>query len=140
MRLAQRTLKYLRLCRSLGIEKFIECLINNKVWIGMFSDYPALEKLHALGLAGKANLTLCATDPGINALKPNPAGYLRPCRAWGLTPEQVLYIGAGPTSMLRAPQIVRNKRKGPPTSNPDDVFFVSGFAELTRVLLNNYKS
>jgi FMN phosphatase YigB (HAD superfamily) len=52
--------------------------------------------LHALGLAPAVSLTLCATDPDINAFKPHPKGFLRACTLWGVPPEQVLYVGDRP--------------------------------------------
>ena len=36
------------------------------------SDYPADEKIHAMGL--EADLVIAATDKRVNALKPDPAG------------------------------------------------------------------
>ena len=62
----------------------------------MFSDYPSGEKLEALGLDKRLSLTLCATDPEINAFKPHPRGFLRACELWDLDPAEVLYIGDRP--------------------------------------------
>jgi len=64
--------------------------------IGVFSDYPAQEKLQTLGLDKQVKLTLCATDREINAFKPHPRGFLRACEYWGLRPEEVLYVGDRP--------------------------------------------
>ena len=61
--------------------------------LGVFSDYPAQEKLKALGLDSYVRLVLCSTDKEINAFKPHPRGYLRACEQWGLQPQEVLYIG-----------------------------------------------
>src|SRR5215475_14288976 len=47
----QRPLKYLRLCRRRGIEAFLTFLESKGIQAGMFSDYPVLDKLRALGLA-----------------------------------------------------------------------------------------
>ncbi len=89
----QRPLKYLRLCRRRGIEGFLAFLESKAIHIGVFSDYPTLNKLQALGLSCRTMLALCATDPDINAFKPHPKGFLRACAIWGLPPEEVLYIG-----------------------------------------------
>jgi HAD superfamily hydrolase (TIGR01549 family) len=89
----QRPLKYLRLCRRRGLEAFLMFLESKGIQVGVFSDYPVLEKLQALGLSGKMSLALCATDPEINAFKPHPKGFLHACALWGLSPEEVLYIG-----------------------------------------------
>jgi putative hydrolase of the HAD superfamily len=89
----QRPLKYLRLCRRRGLEAFLTFLDTQGVQVGVFSDYPVLDKLQALGLSGRMSLALCATDPAINAFKPHPKGFLHACARWGLFPAEVLYIG-----------------------------------------------
>lgn len=89
----QRPLKYLRLCRRRGIGEFLAFLESKAVYIGVFSDYPALNKLQALGLSCRTMLMLCATDPDINAFKPHPKGFLHACAIWGVPPEEVLYVG-----------------------------------------------
>jgi HAD superfamily hydrolase (TIGR01549 family) len=92
----QRPLKYLRLCRRRGLEAFLTFLKSKGFQVGVFSDYPALDKLQALGLAGTMSLTLCVTDPEINAFKPHPKGFLHACALWGFSPQEVLYIGDRP--------------------------------------------
>jgi HAD superfamily hydrolase (TIGR01549 family) len=92
----QRPLKYLKLCRRRGVEAFFDFLQQAHIRIGVFSDYPVTDKLQALGLAPAVSLTLCATDPDINAFKPHPRGFLRACALWGVPPEQVLYVGDRP--------------------------------------------
>jgi HAD superfamily hydrolase (TIGR01549 family) len=92
----QRPLKYLRLCRRRGIEAFLTFLESKGIQVGVFSDYPALDKLQALGLAERVSLVLSATDPAINAFKPHPKGFLHACALWGLPPAEVLYIGDRP--------------------------------------------
>lgn len=88
-----RPLKYLRWCRRKGVIQFFAEARQRGMRIGVFSDYPACEKLKALGLESYVQLILCATDHDVNAFKPHPRGFLRACEEWGLTPEQVLYVG-----------------------------------------------
>lgn len=92
----ERPLKYMRLCRRRGIERLLTFLEGRGVRAGVFSDYPVLGKLRALGLSGRMSLALCATDPGINAFKPHPKGFLHACALWGLSPAEVLYVGDRP--------------------------------------------
>jgi HAD superfamily hydrolase (TIGR01549 family) len=89
----QRPLKYLRLCKRSGLDGFLTFLDRRDIRVGMFSDYPVDDKLQALGLAGRMSLTLCATDPAINAFKPHPKGFLHACALWGVSPQEVLYVG-----------------------------------------------
>jgi HAD superfamily hydrolase (TIGR01549 family) len=92
----QRPLKYLRLCRRRGLEAFLTFLESKDIQVGVFSDYPVLDKLQTLGLAERMSLALSATDPAINAFKPHPKGFLQACALWGLPSAEVLYIGDRP--------------------------------------------
>ena len=94
--LYQRPLKYLRLCRRRGLTAFLTFLEHRGMQVGVFSDYPVMDKLRGLGCAERMSVALCATDPEINAFKPSPKGFLRACTLWGLRPEEVLYIGDRP--------------------------------------------
>ena len=61
--------------------------------LGVFSDYPPSAKLEALGVAGRFPVQLSATDPGINAFKPHPKGFLVGAKALGGGPSDVVYVG-----------------------------------------------
>jgi FMN phosphatase YigB (HAD superfamily) len=83
----------LRRCRRGGIERFLGYLASRGIPAGVFSDYPAREKLEALKLAEEISLVACATDAEINAFKPHPKGFVWSCERWGLEPSEVLYVG-----------------------------------------------
>lgn len=89
----ERPLKYLRLCRVAGLEPLLDLLDERGVHSGVLSDYPAKAKLQALGLDGRFSPVLCSTDPGLNALKPNPSGFLRASALWNIPPHEVLMVG-----------------------------------------------
>ena len=92
----QRPLKYLKWCKRPGLETFLTFLEGRGVKIGVFSDYPSVNKLKALGLTARMWPTLCSVDPSINALKPHPKGFRRACDLWELDPAEVLYVGDRP--------------------------------------------
>lgn len=94
--LYQRPLKYMALCRRRGLRAFLTFLQRRRIQIGVFSDYPVLEKLTSLGVADLMSVTLCATDPAINAFKPWAPGFTAACTLWGLHPHEVLYVGDRP--------------------------------------------
>jgi HAD superfamily hydrolase (TIGR01549 family) len=141
----QRPLKYLRLCRRRGIEAFFSFLEKNGVRIGVFSDYPVVDKLRALGLSKSVSLTLCATDPEINAFKPQPQGFWHACALWKVAPEEVLYVGdrlevdavgavaAGMPCALMVQKLGRFSRR----DLGKKVFTFSSFSELHYALLNS---
>jgi HAD superfamily hydrolase (TIGR01549 family) len=141
--LYQRPLKYLRFCRRRGLEAFCDFLENRGIQIGVFSDYPVMDKLKSLGVADRMSVALCATDPEINAFKPSPKGFLHACRLWGLRPEEVLYVGdrpevdavgalnAGMPCVILAPW-TRQERQG---DMPSAYKTFASFARLQRALL-----
>lgn len=86
-------LKYLKICRRRGMMEFFQFAADRGLRTGVFSDYPVREKLQGLGLHAPLTVELCATDPNINAFKPNPKGFLHACKLWNLEPGEVLYVG-----------------------------------------------
>jgi FMN phosphatase YigB (HAD superfamily) len=130
----------LRRCRRGGIEELLSSLASRGIPAGVFSDYPAREKLGALQLAEKIPLVACATDAEINAFKPHPRGFLWICERWGLGPAEVLYVGdrvevdAQGAANAGMPCAILSRRLGlaAKASSPDAVPFVrfSSFAGL----------
>jgi putative hydrolase of the HAD superfamily len=88
-----RPLKYLRYARARGIAQLLQWLASRNVKLGVLSDYPAEAKLRALGHFVEFDPVLCSTAPDIDALKPNPRGFLRACETWQLDPSETLMVG-----------------------------------------------
>jgi HAD superfamily hydrolase (TIGR01549 family) len=91
-----RPLKYLRICRSKGLERLLDLLDRSGVRAGVLSDYPAEPKLRAMGVDGRFAPVLCTSAPEVAALKPSPRGFLLACRSWRLSPGEVLFVGDRP--------------------------------------------
>ena len=87
----QRPLPLLAACRYVHVAEVFAGLRASGKRIAAFSDYPALAKLAALGL--QADVVVCATDPNIARLKPDPAGLLAILRQTGVAPRRALMIG-----------------------------------------------
>lgn len=92
-----RPLKYLRIARRRGLRDLLGLLEARGILVGALSDYPAREKLEALGIARSFSLVLSTTDPEINAFKPHPRGFTRACELWGIRPGEALYVGDRPS-------------------------------------------
>lgn len=86
-----RPLPYLMACRYPRLNELFAGLKRNGKKIGVFSDYPAREKLAALGLS--ADFIVSAQDNGIRRLKPHPLGLEFLMQQAGATPETTLMIG-----------------------------------------------
>jgi HAD superfamily hydrolase (TIGR01549 family) len=138
----QRPLKYLRRCRRAGIESLLGYLASRGIPAGVFSDYPAREKLEALHLAETISLIACATDAEINAFKPHPRGFLWACERWGLEPSEVLYVGdraavdATGAANAGMPCVIISRRLGLAAkgSLPDTFTRFSSFAGLQHAI------
>lgn len=89
----RRPLKYLRGQLAPGTLELLDRLQASGVHVGLLSDYPAAEKLEALGLAGRFSPILCSSDPGINRFKPDPRGFRVAAELWNLPTDQVLMVG-----------------------------------------------
>jgi phosphoglycolate phosphatase/putative hydrolase of the HAD superfamily len=89
--LEQRPLPSLAACRYAQLEAVFAGLQSDGKQIAVFSDYPAVDKIKALGLW--ADWVVCATDPDIGRLKPDPAGLLSILRQTGVSARRTLMIG-----------------------------------------------
>jgi FMN phosphatase YigB (HAD superfamily) len=84
-----RPLRYLRSCLFSGVPELFTGLRRAGKKIGILSDYPATEKLAAMGLA--AHHVVAATDVGL--LKPHARGLQSLIAAAGVTAQETLFIG-----------------------------------------------
>lgn len=85
----QRPLALLGRCRYDGIDTLFDRIRRSGRAIGVLSDYPARDKLEAMGLA--ADHIVNAGEAGF--LKPHPRGLETLMRLAGTTPEETLLIG-----------------------------------------------
>lgn len=84
-----RPLRYLRSCLFSGVPQLFAGLQHTGRKIGIFSDYPATEKLAAMGLA--ADHVVAASDVGL--LKPHAVGLQSLMALAGSTAADTLFIG-----------------------------------------------
>lgn len=89
--LGRRPLPHVAKARAPGVEQLFSVLRSSGRAIGVWSDYPAVEKLAALGL--QADFVVAATDPGIRRLKPRPDGLIELMGRAGVRPGATLMIG-----------------------------------------------
>jgi len=86
-------LRFLLAARREGLVPFLEAMREKGIPCAAYSDYPAEEKLRALGIAEHFAFCLDSSDPRIGSYKPDPRGQLLACELFGLPPERVLYVG-----------------------------------------------
>lgn len=87
----RRPLPLLAPCRHARVERLFEALHAAGKRVAVLSDYPAHDKLAALGL--RADPVMCAHDPEVARLKPDPRGLQAILAATGVTAQRALMIG-----------------------------------------------
>lgn len=84
-------LAYLTQCAPIGARDFVILLKLAGIKVGVFSDYPAADKLAALAIS--VETAFDAAMPSIGLLKPDPTGFLRTAEALGVVPDRCIVIG-----------------------------------------------
>jgi FMN phosphatase YigB (HAD superfamily) len=84
-------LHYLQDLRFPGLLELCRLLQENSVQIAAFSDYPAHDKLKALGMPAMEAVT--ASDESVNRLKPDPKGLIILAERLRIPIENCLLIG-----------------------------------------------
>jgi putative hydrolase of the HAD superfamily len=107
-----RPLAHIRACRYPHVDKLFAALHRQSKKIGIFSDYPAIEKLCAMELA--ADHVVSAGDEDVGILKPHPRGLELLMERAGVSPDETIMIGdrierdgeaarrAGVTALIRS--------------------------------------
>jgi FMN phosphatase YigB (HAD superfamily) len=86
-----RPLLYLSKCRYRGIVDLFAALRGSGKTVSVWSDYPAEEKLVALGLS--ADYIVSSEDPDVRFLKPHPRGLEVLLQRTGIPASSSLVIG-----------------------------------------------
>ncbi|MCA1441647.1 HAD family hydrolase [Ensifer sp. IC4062] len=87
----RRPLDILPACRCRGVERVFAGLAAQGKTVAVFSDYPASEKLRALGLS--ADIVVSASDPEVGVLKPHPAGLQHVLSRAQVSADAAIMIG-----------------------------------------------
>lgn len=113
----ERPLARLAACRYPHLETLFAALRSRGKQVAVFSDYPAAAKLAALGL--HAHPVVCATDPHIGRLKPDPVGLLSILLQTGVPAQRTLMVGdrfdrdAAAARMAGVRALIRARRPHP---------------------------
>jgi FMN phosphatase YigB (HAD superfamily) len=128
----RRPLRLLADCRLAHVDRLFEGLRACGKQVAVLSDYPAADKLQAMGL--QAHAVICATDPEIARLKPDPSGLRAILDRTGISPDRALMVGdrfdrdaevarrAGVRALIRSrkphPQVQTFRRYDDPVFHP----------------------
>lgn len=92
--LEQRPLRHLIKYRYPGLPQLFQSLRVQGKKIGIFSDYPASQKLKAMEL--EADVIVCSTDKDVEVLKPHPRGLQVLMARAASNPAETVLIGDRP--------------------------------------------
>src|SRR3546814_18219374 len=90
----RRPLPLLMKARFPGGARLFHAIRASGRGIGVLSDYPAVAKLEALGLA--ADFIVAAADDGVGVMKPSPAGLIHLMERAGASARPTILIVARP--------------------------------------------
>lgn len=91
--MAEEPLQFMARCRREGLEDFLGWLQASGIRMGVLSDYPAREKLKALGVDRFFGSVVSAQDADVQCVKPNTAGLEKVLRELKTEPGSTIYIG-----------------------------------------------
>lgn len=89
--LEERPLRFLRNCRFDGVAELFDACVGAGKKIGVWSDFPATEKLGALELA--AEFVVSSADEMVRRLKPDPSGLKHILANAGVPAQRAILIG-----------------------------------------------
>ncbi|MEO8695721.1 MAG: HAD family hydrolase [Acidimicrobiales bacterium] len=131
--LEHEPLRVLARYRRTGLVETLAALRADGVRLGVVSDYPADDKLTALGIRQFFDVVVSAQDSDVGAFKPNPRG-LQVCLArLGVAAANALYVGDRPETDAAAAQssdvscVIIGSRAG---TNAADHVSITAFAQL----------
>lgn len=83
------------LSRSLrdGVMEFLKAAVDRGLRLGVVSDYPAVAKLQAMGMAHFFDVIVSAQDADVQMFKPSPRGLEVALKRLGVTRHEAMYIG-----------------------------------------------
>jgi FMN phosphatase YigB (HAD superfamily) len=89
----RRPLGLVRGCLRAGAPELLKQAKESGCRLGVFSDYPAEEKLKTLGVRMFFDAVVCASDRDVQRFKPDPQGIEVTVRRLGVRKDEALYVG-----------------------------------------------
>jgi phosphoglycolate phosphatase/putative hydrolase of the HAD superfamily len=121
----KKPLRYLATCRYQGISELFSKVKESGIAIGIFSDYPAQDKLKSLQLP--SDVIVCATDSEVNRLKPDPQGLRVTAMKLQKPVASCLFIGD------------RDEKDGECARRAGMPYFILNRQDITRQFVHLYK-
>lgn len=127
----RRPLRWLAACRRPGIAALFDALRRQGKQVAVLSDYPARDKLAALGL--HADPVVWAGDAGIGRLKPDPRGLRQILARTGVAADRTVVVGdradrdGAVAARVGARALLLGRPRAGRATAPDDALWIRGF-------------
>ena len=92
----KKPLNFIKLCRRQKMVNILSSLREKGYKLGVYSDYPANDKLKAMGIFDHFQVIVCSNDPDVTGFKPHTNGFGLAAEKLGLDPAEIIYIGDRP--------------------------------------------
>ena len=79
-----------------GVVEFLRTAKATGLRLAVWSDYPAVQKLEAMGVREFFDVVVCAQDEGVQRFKPDPRGLEQILSRLSLPKEAAFYVGDRP--------------------------------------------
>jgi len=73
--------------------QFIQRMHESQIKQGIYSDYPAIEKLKSIQMANHFHAVVWSGEQSVLSYKPSPKGFLKTAELLDCPPDEILYIG-----------------------------------------------
>jgi putative hydrolase of the HAD superfamily len=131
-------LNLLRSAMQDGLLDLLKTAKKKGLKLGVWSDYPPVAKLNAMGLDEYFDVVVAAQDIKVQRFKPDPRGLEVVMDRLGVAKEHTLYIGDRPEvdghAAARAGVRCIILGKKSPHPEPCNWEFVASYSELTRLI------
>jgi phosphoglycolate phosphatase/putative hydrolase of the HAD superfamily len=120
-----------------GLVPFLRQARSRKIKLAVVSDYPAVAKLNALGVAEYFDAVVCAQDPEVQRFKPDPRSLHVALQRLEVAAENALYVGDRPSVDAEAAKRagIRSIIVGDKRSDEESVTPYKDFTQLAAALL-----
>ena len=89
----RRPLPFLKYFIRPGFRRFIKTIKARGLKLGVYSDYPCINKLEHMKIVDCFSTIVTSFDPEVLRFKPDPKGFLISSKKLGLNPDEILFIG-----------------------------------------------
>jgi len=86
-------LPLISICKRKNVNKVFSELKSQGYLLGLYSDYPPVEKAGAVGIKDYLDSVVCSSDADVGKFKPAAKGFFRIAEKLKLNIDEIIYVG-----------------------------------------------